>query len=118
MVICFKGQTFGRFEEMIVQCAPYTAPVLFDAHFKDNRDWPYGFQGPLPRVWTDSLERPFPVSSGYLFLGLKVSEIGEAEKCPHPREPLSGTPTAQIGGWEMIVLRVSYTAPLFVWRTL
>ena len=26
----------------------------------------------------------------------------EAEKFPHPREPLSGTPTAQNGGWEMI----------------
>ena len=41
--------------------------------------------------------------------------MGEAEKCPHPREPLSGTPTAQIGGWGMIVLCVRNTAPLFDW---
>ena len=36
------------------------------------------------------------------FFGAKVSEMGEAEKYPHPREPLSCTPTAQIGGREMI----------------
>ena len=59
-------------------------------------------------------EGPLQVSSGCVFLGLKVSEMGEAEKCPHPREPLSGTPTAQIGGLEMIVLWVPYTAPVFV----
>ena len=35
--------------------------------------------------------------------------MGEAEKCPHPREQLKETPTAQIGGWEMIVLWVPYT---------
>ena len=32
-----------------------------------------------------------------VFGGLKVSEMREVEKCPHPWEPLSGTPTAQIG---------------------
>ena len=41
--------------------------------------------------------------------------MGEADKCPHAREPLSGTPTAQIGGREMIALCVPYTAPVFVW---
>ena len=45
------------------------------------------------------------------FGGSKVSEMGEAETCPHPREPLSGTPTAQIGGWEMIVLCFPNTVP-------
>ena len=45
---------------------------------------------------TDSPEGPFSVSGGYLFLGSNVWEIGEAEKCPHPREALSETPTAQI----------------------
>ena len=68
----------------------------------------------LSKVETDSPEGPLPGFSGYLFLGSKVSEIRESEKCPHPREPLSGTPTAQIGGWEMIVLWVPYTAPVFV----
>ena len=62
----------------------------------------------------DSPEGTLQVSGGYLFLGSKVSEMGEAEKCHHPREPLSGTPTAQIERWEMIVLWVPYTAPLFV----
>ena len=71
---------------------------------------PYGFQGPLPKVGTDSPEDPLPVSNVYLFLGSKVSEMGEAEKCPHPREPL----TAQIGGWEMMGLWVPHTAPVFV----
>ena len=36
--------------------------------------------------------------------------MGEAKTCPHPREPLSGTPTAQIGGREMIAY-VSLTLP-------
>ena len=81
-------------------------------------NWPWGFQRPLPNVKTDSLEGPLSVSGGYLFLGSKVWEMGEAEKCPHPREPLSETPTAQIGGWEMIVLGVPYTAPVFVSCTL
>ena len=49
---------------------------------------------------------------GYFWGG--ILEIGEAEKCPHPREPLSGTPTAQIGGMEMIVQCAPYTAPMFV----
>ena len=62
----------------------------------------------------DSPEGTLQVSGGYLLLRSKVWEMGEAEKCPHPREPLSGTPTAQIGGWEMIVLWVPYTAPVFV----
>ena len=77
-------------------------------------NWPWGFPRPLPKVRTDSLEGPLPVSSVCLSLGSKFSEIGEAEKRPHPREPLSGTPTAQIGGWEMIVLWVPYTAPVFI----
>ena len=77
-------------------------------------NWPWGFQRPLPKVRTDSLEGLFPVSSDCLYLGSKFSEIGEVEKCPHPREPLSGTPTAQIERWEMIVLWVPYTAPVFV----
>ena len=62
----------------------------------------------------DSPEGPLPVSGGYLFLGSTVSEIGEAEKCSHPREPLSGTPTAQIRGREMIVQCVPYTASVFI----
>ena len=92
-----------------------------DAHFKDKGDnkrpltpmamqnvnkWqssgelnrPFSFQGPLPKVGTHSPEGPLPVSISYLFWGSKVSEMGGAEKCPHPRVPLSGTPTAQIGG--------------------
>ena len=36
-------------------------------------------------------------------LGSTVSEMGEAEKCPNPRKPISGNPTAKIGGWEMVV---------------
>ena len=36
--------------------------------------------------------------------------LKSAEKCQHPREPLSGTPTAQIGGRKMIVQCVPYTA--------
>ena len=44
------------------------------------------------------------------FWGQKVSEMGEAEKCLNPREPLSGTPTTQIGGREMIAY-VSLTLP-------
>ena len=59
----------------------------------------------------DSLESHFPVSGVCLFWGSKFSKIEEVEKCPHPREPLSGTPTAQIGGWEMIVLYGSLTLP-------
>ena len=52
----------------------------------------------------DSPEGTLQVSGGYLFLRLKVWEMGEAEKCPHLREPLLGTSTAQMGGWEMNVL--------------
>ena len=77
-------------------------------------NWPWGFPRPLLKVRMDSLEGPLPVSSVCLFWGSKFSETGEVEKCPHPREPLSGTPTAQFGGWEMIVLWVPYTAPVFV----
>ena len=51
----------------------------------------------------DSPEGPLPVSGSYLFWGSKVSQMGETEKCPHPRESLSGTPIALIGGQEMIV---------------
>ena len=58
-----------------------------------------------------SPEGHLPVSSIYLFWGLKVTEMGEAEKCPQPREH---TPTAHFGRWEMIVLWVPYTAPVFV----
>ena len=76
--------------------------------------WTYGFQGPLAKVGTDSPEGPLPVSSGSLCFGAKVSEMGEAEKCPHPSVPLSGSPTSQIGGREMIVLCVPYAAPVFV----
>ena len=67
-----------------------------------------GLKRDLPKVGTENPECPLPVSSVYLFLGSKQSEIGEAEKCPNPKEPLSGTPTAQIGGWEIIVLWVTY----------
>ena len=77
-------------------------------------NWPLDFQGPLPKVGTDSPEGPLSVSGGYLFLGSKVWEMGEAEKCPHPREPRSETPTAQIGGWEMKVIWVLYNGPVFV----
>ena len=55
------------------------------------------FIRPLPKVGIDSPEGPLYVYSGYLFLGSTVSEMVEAEKCPYTREPLSGTPTAQIG---------------------
>ena len=77
-------------------------------------NWVQDFEEPLPKVERGSHEGPLPISSGYLFLGLTVSEMGEFEKCPHPREPLSGTPKAQIGGWEMIVLWVPYNGPVFV----
>ena len=70
--------------------------------------WPLDLEGPLPKVGTDSLEGPLQVFRGYLFLGSKV--LGEAEKWAHPREPVSCTPTAQIGGLEMIVLWVTYMA--------
>ena len=59
---------------------------------------PFDFIRILPKVGTDSPEGPLQVSSVCLFLGQKIWEIGEAEKCPHSREPLSGTPSAQIGG--------------------
>ena len=75
-------------------------------HKMGELNWPLDFQGPLPKEGTDSPEGPLSVSGGYLFLGSKVWEMGEAEKCPHPREPRSETPTAQIGGWEMIVIWV------------
>ena len=34
-------------------------------------NWPLDFQGPLPKVGTDSPEGPLSVSGGYLFLGQK-----------------------------------------------
>ena len=77
-------------------------------------NWPYSLEGPLPKVETDSPECSLRICGGYLFWGSNVSEMGGAEKCPYPREPLSGTPTAQIGGWEMILLWVPYTTPVFV----
>ena len=77
-------------------------------------NWPWGFPRPLPKVETDSPKGPLPISSVCLFLGSKLWEMGEAEKCPHQREPLSGTPTAQNGGREMIVLWVPYNGPVFV----
>ena len=116
-----EGSPQGRKGSSKRHYRSFTLPrCSFDAHFKDKGDhkrpltpyvclcrmWkssvelngPEGFQRSLPRVWTDSLERPLPVSSVYLFLGSKVSEMGATEKCPHPREPLSGSPTARIGG--------------------
>ena len=36
--------------------------------------------------------------------------MSEVEKCPNPRKPLRVTPTAQIGGRDMIVQFVPYTA--------
>ena len=77
-------------------------------------NWLRGFQRPLPKGGTDSPGGPLPVSSVSLFLGLKFSEIEEPEQSPHPREPLRGTPTAQIEKWEMIDLCFPYTAPVFV----
>ena len=74
-----------------------------------------GLQGPLSEVGMDSPEGPLPAPGGYLFLGSTVSKMWEAEKCPHPRVPLSGTPTAHIRGREMIVQWVPYTAPVFIW---
>ena len=62
----------------------------------------------------DSPEGHLQASSVCLFLGSKFSEIEESEKCDDSKEPLSGTPTAQIERWEMIVLWVPYTAPVFV----
>ena len=76
--------------------------------------WTYGFQGPLAQVGTDSPEGPLPVSSGSLCFGAKVSEMGEAEKCPRPIVLPSGSPTSQFGGRELIVQCVPYTAPVFV----
>ena len=77
-------------------------------------NWVQGFQGPLLQVGTDSPKGPLPALGGYMFYVTKGSEIGEAEKCPHPKEPLSGTLTTQIGGREMLVQCVTYTAPVFV----
>ena len=57
---------------------------------------------------------PLSVSGGSLFFGSNVSEMELTEKCPNPREQLGSTPTAQMGGQEMIVLCVSYTVPVFV----
>ena len=77
-------------------------------------NWPWGFPKPFPKVGLHSPERPLQVSGVCLFLRSKVWEMGEAEKCPHLREPLSGTPTAQTGRWEMIVLWLPYNALVFV----
>ena len=77
-------------------------------------NWASGFEGPLLKVGTGSHEGILSAPGGSLFFGANVSEMGKAEKCPHPREPLSGTPTTQIGGWEMIVQCVPYTAPVFL----
>ena len=66
---------------------------------------------------TISRKRPTGLMTCLIFWGSKVSEMGEAEKCPNHREPLSGTPTAQIGEWEMIV-QWSLTPHMFVWCTL
>ena len=59
---------------------------------------------------TNNPEGLLPVSDGYLFLcsTLTVSEMGETEKCPYPREPLSGTPTAKIGGRDMTVQCITH----------
>ena len=76
-------------------------------------NWPWCFQRPLPKVSTDSPEGPLPVLSGYLLIVSKLSEMGEL-KCPHPRDPLRGTPTDQIGRREMIAQCVPFTAPVFV----
>ena len=70
--------------------------------------------GPLPKADWDSPQGPLPVSCSFLFLESKVLKRGEAEKCPHPWESLSGTPTAQLGGREMKVQCVPDTAPVFV----
>ena len=51
--------------------------------------------GPFLKVGTCSHEAPLTVSCGNLFLGSTVSEMGESEKCLHPREPLSGNPYSQ-----------------------
>ena len=40
--------------------------------------------GALPEVGSDSPEAFVQVSSVCLFLGSKIWEIEEAEKCPHP----------------------------------
>ena len=69
---------------------------------------------PLPKVGTDSPEGPLPVFRCLSVLGSKVLEMGEAENCPNPKEPLSGIPTVQIERWEMIVLWGLYTAMVFV----
>ena len=81
-------------------------------------NWPKGFHRPLPYVGINSPEVPLTVSSVYLFWGSKVSAIGKTEKCPHLREPLSGTPTAQIGGLEMIAQCVPFTVRLKKWQIL
>ena len=61
-------------------------------------NWVQGFQGPLLQVGTDSPKGPLPALGGYMFYVTKGSEIGEAEKCPHPKELFSETPSAQLEG--------------------
>ena len=73
-------------------------------------NWTYGFQGTLQKVRTDSSEGPLSAPVGCLFWRSKASDMGKVEKCPHPKEPLSGTPTTEIRGREMIVLCVLKTA--------
>ena len=43
-----------------------------------------------------------------------MSEMGEAENRSHPRETLSGTPTAQIGEREKIAKCAPYTVSVFI----
>ena len=45
----------------------------------------------------DSPECTLQVSGGYLFLGSKVSEMGEAEKCPHPTKWYPYNPNWKVG---------------------
>ena len=68
---------------------------------------PLDFISPLPKVGIDSPEGPLSVSGSYLFLGSTVSEMWEAENCPHPREPLNGTPTAKIGRREIFMFDIT-----------
>ena len=64
-------------------------------------NWSNGFQGPLPKVGKDSLEDPL---LDRLYWGRKFRRWDRLKSVPTPRKPLSGTPTAQIGGREKKVL--------------
>ena len=68
----------------------------------------------LSLIHTSKIREIISDLNPYVCAECEKVETEEAEKCPHPREPLSGNPTAQIGGLEMIAQCAPYTAPVFV----